>query len=172
MIRSEITAKAVVRNPIAVIAAALLPGAVVRLPVPCPMILPGSLLDMLLCPALLWNGSTSLLPGVLLLLADGLALRLPSLWSSTLGVVRPPLLRLSRLPALLRSRLLLPGRRLWLLAALRIRLGLLVFIVLLWAVLVRWTVLRCTGEDSNTEEQRQNGPMCDSRFLHKGTFQC
>ena len=76
MVRSEIAAKAVVGNAVAVIAAALLPGAVVRLPVPCPMLLPGSLLDMLLRRGLLWTGRSSLLTGVLLLRADSRALLL------------------------------------------------------------------------------------------------
>jgi hypothetical protein len=45
MLWSEVAAKAVVGNAIAVIAAALLPGAVVRLPVSRPTLLKGALPD-------------------------------------------------------------------------------------------------------------------------------
>jgi hypothetical protein len=126
MVRAEITAKTVVRNAISVVATALLPCAMVRLPVPCPVLLPGSLLDMLLCLAWLWRGA-SLLPGVLLLPADGRVLRLPSLWGRRLGGVRR---------FLLPGGLLLSGRWSWLLLALRRGPGLLVWAVLFRMILV------------------------------------
>jgi hypothetical protein len=103
VIRSEIAAKAVVRDPVAVITAALLPGAVVRLPVSCPMLLPRSLLNMLLRPALLRADRGPLLPAVLLLGADRRILPLRSLTLLRLG---PPRRRFCLLPC----RLLIPSR--------------------------------------------------------------
>ncbi len=45
MLRAEKSAIAILRNPIAVVASALLPATVIRMPVPCAMILPGALLN-------------------------------------------------------------------------------------------------------------------------------
>ena len=109
MIRPEIATKAVVRNPVAAIAAALLPGAVVRLPVACPMLLPGSLPDMLLCQTLARGRWGPLLPVVLLLFTDDRKLPLRSLVRSLLLLDGLALCR-SRLPLLLAGGLLLPAR--------------------------------------------------------------
>ena len=48
MLRPEVSPVPVIRNAITAVAAALLPGAVVRLPVLGAMLLPCALLDMLL----------------------------------------------------------------------------------------------------------------------------
>jgi len=84
MFRTKVAAKAVARNAVAVVSAALLPGAVVRLPVPCPMLLPGGLLNALLLLALPRGCGTPLLPGVFLRPADRWPLLLRSLSLSPL----------------------------------------------------------------------------------------
>jgi hypothetical protein len=140
MIRSEIPAEAVVGNPIAVISAALLPGAMIRLPVCCPMLLPGSLLHTPLIRTLPWSGSASLLLGVFLLFADWPALLLPGLGLSPLRrVIGTLLLRgwLTLQLGWLTLRLLRPRRwPLLLLLVLLSRLSLLVWAVLFWMIFV------------------------------------
>jgi hypothetical protein len=48
MLRPKVSTEAVVRNAVAVVAATLLPSAVIRLPASRAMLLPGALLDALL----------------------------------------------------------------------------------------------------------------------------
>ncbi len=92
MLRAEITAKAIVRDAVACIATALAPGAMIRLPVRGPMLLPGSLLVVLLPKVAPLDGRAPVLAVVLLLSADGRTLRLPRLRVPTLGIVGPLLL--------------------------------------------------------------------------------
>lgn len=173
MFRSKITTKAVVGNSVAFIAATLPPRAMIRLPVPCPMLLPDSLLYSPLGLALPRRRSAPLLPVVLLLFTHSRKLllrRLPWLLVGPLRrLIRPlllagglllalptrlSLLRLSRLPLLLTGGLLLPARWPRLLPVL---IGLVLSpVVLFWMILVLaigWPVLRCARKSDRSQKQ-------------------
>jgi hypothetical protein len=146
VISAKVSAETIVRNVITAVATALLPGAVVGLPVSRAMLLPGALLDMLLllCALRLLSLLSLLLLSMLRLATPGLPLR----WLSVLRLLLSlPLGWLNMLRLLL--SLPLGWLSMWL-----FRPG----VVLLFAMLLLLSV----GRSSNSKQQRQNGCAADS----------
>jgi hypothetical protein len=172
MLRSEVTAKAVVRNVVAVVTAPLLPGPVVGLPASRAMILPGTLSDTVLLPHVIWLFLAPLDLSMLLVMWLSPLLRVLLLLPVSVGLLLSSILPLPVLvlPLLLNMFLLLVLAlvlrllrsllvRLPLLSSLPgVRLGLLVLawllvgVVLLFAVLLPLRVRR----SCDSENQRQN----------------
>ena len=176
MVRSKVSAVPVVRDAVAPVAAPLLPGAVVGLPILRAMLLPCALLDTLLFRSAL----LLVVPLSLLLLLPVLVLPLLLLSLLLLLVLILPLLLLSLLlllvlvlPLLLLSMLLLLVV-LPLLLMLRFGLGLLVFALLLLGMILLFALLLllCADRSSDSEKEGQNGGTGDSTYFHGYCLRC
>ena len=147
MVTAKVSTEVVVRNAISVVAAALLPGAVVGFPVLCAMPLPCALLHALLFLCALRVFIAALLLSVLLVLV----MVLPRLLLSVLRLLVLVLPRLL-LSVLWLAVLLLP----WLLGMLLFGLGLLVLALLLLVLLFALLIVLGVGWSRDSEGRGQN----------------